>query len=106
RYARTEHGPSQAEQLLAVGVNEQGRVQQQASIRAVAHGPEPFGLASATKSQLGGVVEDEEALAPRLVAKVEVRPANGLEGDCGAGEELIDGLGVGPVLADARDAGG
>src|SRR5207253_1985126 len=62
--------------------------------------------AAAAKAQFRGVVEDEETLAPRLVAEVEVRLANGVEGDGGAGKELINGLGVGPVLADARDAGG
>src|SRR5262249_62249071 len=79
--------------------------QLQPPVGAVAQWPKPFGLAVATKAQFGGVVEHQETLAPRLVAEVEVRLANRREGDSRTGEKLINRLGVGPVRADARDAG-
>jgi len=54
-------------------------------------------VAARAEVEFAGVAEDEVTLRRAALPQVEVRQADGGEGDCGAVEEAVGGLEVGPV---------
>ena len=96
----------QADDPLVLGPDDQGGMEVEAIAAAVAGGGQVGDLAMDAEVQLGRVAQDQEAAGPAGPRPLPVRGGDRLEGDAVGVQEAVGGLGLGPALHLAGDAGG